>query len=232
MKLNKPVFKPFNPHECVEVYRRHLPHWRQEGACYFVTWRLNDSIPIEISEIWKEERESWLAEHGVDAMLEGDDRRVAYERVPFAERREIERLQHRKFHDCLDAGHGACSLRSSECAGIVLESLFFFNGERCWTGDAVIMPNHVHALITPLCNFSLEHILQSIKKHTAVKINKLMGRKGQLWQRDSHDHIVRNAGELRAFRKYIAKNAAQTGLELDGYAYRCADWLDEYAAMP
>jgi len=93
------------------------------------------------------------------------------------------------------------------------------------------MPNHVHSLIVPFCNFTLEHILQSIKKHTSLEINKLIGREGQLWQRDSYDHIVRSAKELCAFRKYIAKNAAQAGLELGGNSYRCADWLDEYAPM-
>lgn len=29
----------------VRVYRRHLPHWRAEGATYFVTWRLHRSQP-------------------------------------------------------------------------------------------------------------------------------------------------------------------------------------------
>lgn len=29
----------------VTVYRRHLPHWRQEGGFYFVTFRLADALP-------------------------------------------------------------------------------------------------------------------------------------------------------------------------------------------
>jgi hypothetical protein len=29
----------------LEVYEQHLPHWRQDGATYFVTFRLNDSLP-------------------------------------------------------------------------------------------------------------------------------------------------------------------------------------------
>ena len=27
------------------MYQRHLPHWRQDGATYFVTFRLADSLP-------------------------------------------------------------------------------------------------------------------------------------------------------------------------------------------
>jgi len=128
MKPQKPVFKPFDPYKSVIVYRRHLPHWRQEGACYFITWRLNDSIPEKIIEVWKEEREIWLNAHGVDVKLKGDEWKVAYERIQIEERMEFERLQHRKFHDCLDAGHGACILRNSECAEIALESVFSLMG--------------------------------------------------------------------------------------------------------
>ena len=31
--------------EHVSIYRRKLPHWRQAGAVYFVTWRLHPSQP-------------------------------------------------------------------------------------------------------------------------------------------------------------------------------------------
>jgi len=31
--------------EQVSIYRRKLPHWRQAGAVYFVTWRLHPSQP-------------------------------------------------------------------------------------------------------------------------------------------------------------------------------------------
>lgn len=27
------------------AYQKHLPHWRQDGATYFVTFRLDDSLP-------------------------------------------------------------------------------------------------------------------------------------------------------------------------------------------
>ncbi len=34
-----PIFRPFNPNGDVKVYLRNLPHWRQPGATYFVTFR-------------------------------------------------------------------------------------------------------------------------------------------------------------------------------------------------
>ena len=38
-------FDPFDPYRPVRVYRRNLPHWRQDGATYFVTIHCADSLP-------------------------------------------------------------------------------------------------------------------------------------------------------------------------------------------
>ena len=34
----------------MRVYERNLPHWRQEGGTYFVTFRLADSLPASVAE--------------------------------------------------------------------------------------------------------------------------------------------------------------------------------------
>ena len=40
-----PGFQGLYPDMPVTIYHRHLPHWRQDGATYFVTFRLADSLP-------------------------------------------------------------------------------------------------------------------------------------------------------------------------------------------
>src|SRR5438876_979883 len=40
-----------------------LPHWRQDGAMYFVTWRTADSMPRERVDQWMEQRDAWLKAH-------------------------------------------------------------------------------------------------------------------------------------------------------------------------
>jgi hypothetical protein len=40
-----------------EFYRRHLPHWQPPGAVFFVTFRLKNSLPYEIIETLRAERE-------------------------------------------------------------------------------------------------------------------------------------------------------------------------------
>ena len=52
--------KFFNPWREIERTHNHLPHWQQEGASYFVTWRLADSLPKELLERHYLEREKWL----------------------------------------------------------------------------------------------------------------------------------------------------------------------------
>ncbi len=231
MTTDRPRFTPFNPHKAVVVYRRHLPHWRQEGACYFVTYRLNDSIPPQILAQWREERRIWFDVHGLNLdALHGDAWREAYESIPAGERDKFERRHYRRFHDYLDTGHGACRLGQTENARIALDALLFFHGQRCWMGDVVVMPNHVHALIVPKDGFELQRLLHSVKRHSSREINKRTGEQGTLWQRDSYDHIVRNEQELRAFRRYIGKNAAAAGLKIEEGAYHRAAWLDEFVA--
>ncbi len=231
MTADKPEFRTFDPHKAVVVYRRHLPHWRQEGACYFVTYRLNDSIPARVLAGWREERRIWYSAHGIDPdMVRGEAWREAYEKIPVGEREKFERRHYRELHDCLDAGQGSCCLRDEDTAKIALDALLFFHGQRCWTGDAVVMPNHVHGLLVPKRGFELERLLQSVKRHSSREINRRMGREGKLWQKDGYDHIVRSRKELRAFRKYIGKNATKVGLTAGSGAYHVASWLDEFAS--
>ena len=47
----------------ITMYRRHLPHWRQWGATYFVTFRLADSLPQEKLQQLKRWRDPWEREH-------------------------------------------------------------------------------------------------------------------------------------------------------------------------
>ena len=50
----------FDPEADFKVYRRNLPHWRQAGVTYFVTFRLADSLPTQKLAALKEEKERWL----------------------------------------------------------------------------------------------------------------------------------------------------------------------------
>jgi 5-methyltetrahydrofolate--homocysteine methyltransferase len=74
------------------------------------------------------------------------------------------------------------------------------------------MPNHVHFLIKPRESYSLSKILQGIKSASAKEINILLGREGSLWQKESYDHIVRDADDYWNQRSYILGNPKAAGL--------------------
>src|SRR5262249_20681627 len=57
-----PPFTPFEKTRPASVYTRSLPHWQQEGATYFVTFRLADSLPREVFQRWRQERDVALRE--------------------------------------------------------------------------------------------------------------------------------------------------------------------------
>jgi hypothetical protein len=50
-------------------YRRNLPHWRYEGATYFVTFRLHDSLPQAIARTMKEEASQWQKRLAAERLL-------------------------------------------------------------------------------------------------------------------------------------------------------------------
>ncbi len=47
----------------LEIHRRRLPHWQQNGVCYFVTWRLGDSLPAHLLKTWSNAKLAWMSLH-------------------------------------------------------------------------------------------------------------------------------------------------------------------------
>jgi putative transposase len=74
-----------------------------------------------------------------------------------------------------------------EARKIVLEACCFLNDKKYRLWAAVVMPDHVHLLLTPKekaqdAFFSLTEILHSLKSFTGNRINKILNRRGILWQ--------------------------------------------------
>ncbi len=175
-----------------------LPHWQQEGAVYFITFRLADAVPHRLRTEWESERESWLRVH------------------PQPWSAEVERAYHERFTGAierwLDAGHGSCILRRRGCAEIVAEALLYFDGQRAVMISSVVMPNHVHALFVQNTEWPLEKVLRSWKSFTSRKINSLLDLKGSIWQRDYFDRLVRDEKHFANCVRYIRKNPVKARL--------------------
>jgi len=191
-------FYAFDTENDVSRTQRRLPHWERPGATYFVTFRLADSIAADVVDRWREERAQWL-EHHPDPW----DWKTARE---YMRRFEEEREQ------WLDRGHGSCLLRNQRAAELESESLCHFDGHRYVLDAFVVMPNHVHVLLTMLPGFSLGGIVSSWKRYSAREANKLLGRSGTFWQDDYWDRFIRNEEHFAATIAYIDQNPVKAGL--------------------
>jgi REP element-mobilizing transposase RayT len=185
----------YDPSSPKSVAKRKLPHWSQEGSLHFVTFRLADSMPAEMTSQLKSQKDAW---HLRNTGPLNDEQRKEYYFL-FSER----------VQGWLDDGHGRCLLADPERCNIVGDALKFFQSKRYDLDHWVIMPNHVHVLVAPIGEFTLANILHSWKSFTANRINRLCGTSGTLWQRESFDHIVRSEAQLARLQRYIIDNATR-----------------------
>jgi REP element-mobilizing transposase RayT len=101
---------------------------------------------------------------------------------------------------------------------IVMDCCLHDNGRKFDLRAAVVMPDHVHMIFTPLISrramevCSLAEIMDAIKETSAHKINKAVGRKGRVWQPESFDHVVRSSEGLDAKIQYLMENPVRRRL--------------------
>jgi REP element-mobilizing transposase RayT len=122
-------------------------------------------------------------------------------------------VETRRYYEAyLDAGHGACVLRQPICANIMQDALLHFDGERYRLLAWVVMPNHVHVTVQPLPGHGLADILHGWKRHSALQINRHLGRTGPLWRREYWDRYIRDEQHYAAAVAYIEANPVKAGL--------------------
>jgi REP element-mobilizing transposase RayT len=94
----------------------------------------------------------------------------------------------------------------------------------------VIMPDHVHLLLSPRRNrdgwpYPLVDILQCLKSVTAHRINKMLRLSGPVWQEESFDHVLRSDESLKEKCEYIRQNPVRKGLVMRSQEYQWL-WVD------
>jgi len=177
-------FEPYDPHAPVHVRRRRLPHWQQDGATYFVTFRLADALPADALTNLDEQRRLGVAPAEAWAWL---DR-------------------------YLDAGSGCGLLARPDCSALVDDTLRHFDGQRYNLGAFVIMHNHVHVLVQPTGTSGLAAVLHGWKSYSAHQLHRYGLASGAVWQSESFDRLVRDDSELERFQRYILENPAKARL--------------------
>ena len=100
---------------------------------------------------------------------------------------------------------------------LVMDCCCHAHGTRFELHAAVVMPDHVHLLLTPGSDvegntFGLSQILNSIKGASSHAVNRALGRHGPVWQSESFDHVLRSEESIRGTAEYICANPVRAGL--------------------
>lgn len=185
-------------------YERNLPHWHPPGATFFLTYRLAGSIPMSVLKAMQKDSETELKTARRD--FKGEAFRTKL--------REIQARWFGRYDQWLhDSPNGPYWLREPDIANLVVESLHECAEKYFHLYAYAIMPNHVHVLLKHHEHArSLCDILQSHKGFTGSAANKLLGRKGQFWHRETYDHVVRNQTSFNRITRYILNNPVKAKL--------------------
>ncbi|MBL8470220.1 MAG: transposase [Rhodocyclaceae bacterium] len=167
--------------------RGRLPHWEGGAIPQGITFRLYDSLPQCLLDQWRNELAA-LADKRPD------------------------RERERRMDAALDAGYGSCWLRVPRIAALVEGALLHFDGQRYHLHAWVVMPNHVHVLVTPFAGEPLSALLHGWKSFTAKAANKFLRRRGAFWQDEYFDRAIRDERHFNAALVYIENNPVAAGL--------------------
>jgi len=116
---------------------------------------------------------------------------------------------------------------------LVLKHCLHDNWVKYHLHGVIVMPDHVHMIFSALTDdegksFGLAEIMNGIKGASAHTINKTLGRRGRVWQREFFDHVLRSDESAQAKAQYICENPVRKGLvkELDDYPWLWRDWVE------
>jgi REP element-mobilizing transposase RayT len=180
-----------------------LPHRDEPGLTQFVTFRLFDTFSESLRAEWS-------------PLLKIED----------------DRKRQTKLESYLDQGRGLCHLKSPEIASVVETGLRIFHGARYELKAWVIMSNHVHVLFK-VQSVPMAEIVETWKKHTANKANRMLKRRGAFWAAGYFDMYMRNEEHAKKTIRYIENNPLKANLVPDPkeWPWSSARFRDAYGRL-
>lgn len=108
---------------------------------------------------------------------------------------------------------GRALLQSDRVARLFIGTIFSYRDQRkVLVHEFVVMPNHVHLLISPAPNVTIERVLQFIKGGFSYRAKKELAILTDIWQRGYVDHRVRDRDDYAQHRAYIHANPVRARL--------------------
>jgi putative transposase len=111
--------------------------------------------------------------------------------------------------------------RRESTANLLIETLAHYRDQRKFLlHEFVVMPDHIHLLITPAEEISLERAVQFIKGGFSFRLHT----RGPVWQSSFTNHRVQNLEDYERHREYIRLNPVRARLceRPENYPYSSA----------
>jgi REP-associated tyrosine transposase len=91
--------------------------------------------------------------------------------------------------------------------------------------ELVLMPNHVHVIVTPAFEVSLEKAVQFMKGGFSFRVKKEAISSFEIWQPGYNSHNIQTVKDYDRHREYIFENPvlAKLAREPDEYPYSSAN---------
>jgi putative transposase len=92
--------------------------------------------------------------------------------------------------------------------------------------EFVVMPDHIHVILTPASEHPLEKCVQFIKGGFSFRAKKELGFNGEVWQRQYTEHRIKDARDYQEHASYIQQNPVRARL-----VARAEDWKYSSASI-
>ena len=114
-------------------------------------------------------------------------------------------------------------------ARLFLKTLYRYKRQgRFQLHEFVVMPEHVHLMLTPAADITLERAMQFIKGGYSHVVGIELKRKGEIWQRGFTDHRIRDPEDFAGHRIYIHENPVERKLVESATEYRYSSAFPGY----
>ncbi len=117
-------------------------------------------------------------------------------------------------------------LQSDRMAELLCETMFRYREHgRYLLHEFVLMPDHVHLLLTPAQSIALERAMQFIKGGFSHEAGELLNSRKPIWEKSFTNHRIRDPNDCESHRRYIHLNPVRKLLcsTAEKYAFSSAN---------
>ena len=118
-------------------------------------------------------------------------------------------------------------MKEEEFLNLVCDDLrYYLDQSRASLHGYVLMPDHVHLVISLLDGQDVSELVKVIKQRTTKVWNRRHGENGKIWQKGFYDHVIQDERDFMEHLEYMHKNPIKHGLAEGPEQYRWSSYAE------